>query len=123
MGWRAKLQTSVAGKFNFLGFANAANSHWYGIATYSPDDATKYLIYTYNGAEVFTASTLACDDAFHTFVLTFDATTITLFVDGVSKATQTTLTSITDEAVFPVVEGITALDNKVTRFAYGYIAP
>ncbi len=123
MAWRAKLITSVAGAFNFIGFIDVTNGHDYGIATFSTDDATKYLIYTYNGAEKFTASSLACDDAFHTFVLTFDGTTLTLFVDGVSKATQTDLSKMTDEAVFPTIEGTVANANKATMFAYGYIAP
>jgi hypothetical protein len=55
--------------------------------------------------------------------MTFDGTTITLFVDGVSKATQTTLTSVTDETVYPCIQGADALAVLASRFAYGYIAP
>lgn len=120
---RAKLKTSTAAAFNFIGFINAANTHDYGIATFSTKDATKYLIYTYNGGEKFTASSLVCDDGWHTFVLAFDGTTITLFVDGVSVATQTDISKISDEVVFPSIQGHVALDNQLTRFAYGYIAP
>jgi len=100
------------------------HTHDLGVAQYhTADSGDHYLLYMYNGAELAPASTVVADTAFHDFVVTFDGTTVKMFIDGTLAASTATLTSITDEAMQASVFGNVAGATRCVRFAYGYIAP
>ena len=120
VAFRGTLLTSTLGRFNMFGLVNAAGNHDYCVATYSTIDATKYILYTYDGQEIGTISSMVCDDADHTFVLTFDLTRLRLYIDGVLVASQTDLTGITNEAVYIATGNGVSGHAKATRAAIGY---
>ena len=121
---RGKLVTSTAGKVNFFGMMDASIDKLAGVATYSVGDATHYLIYTSTSpGEEVQVSTLVCDDAIHDFVVTFDGTSIKLYVDGTLRATETTLTQLADAAHYFAAFNTTSPEAIVLRAAIGYIDP
>ena len=124
IAFRAAIPATTSTNFNFVGLQNAAHTHDLGVAQYhTADSGDHYLLYMYNGAELAPASTVVADTAFHDFVVTFDGTTVKMFIDGTLAASTATLTSITDEAMQASVFGNVAGATRCVRFAYGYIAP
>lgn len=119
----AKLLEASVGHFNFVGLINAAGAHYAGVASYPTVDAANYVLYTYDGQEVFAAATFPPDTAYHTFIVTFNGTTIKLFIDGVEEASTATLTGLTNQAMYPGITATLASRVVCTRFAYGYIVP
>jgi hypothetical protein len=116
----------VAGTFNLIGLWNAAGSHSIGLASYSPVDADNYLLYMYDGQEVAVDTGVAIVEAdYHTVVVTCDATTIKMFLDGTEVASTEDMTGLTDQAMFAGLGGANGDAGSVTcaRFAVGYLAP
>ncbi len=124
IAFRGNLKTSTAGHFNYLGLLTSAFNHELGgVATFSTSDATHYVLYTFAGTEKKTVSSVVVDDAYHTFVITFDATTLKLFIDGTQAATLVDLGGTADENAYIGLQGTVALEAKAARCAYGYVAP
>lgn len=121
--WRCKMPAPSGANFYFAGLLNAGATHYCGVASYGTTDATHWQIYLYNGVtETIAATSNVADTNYHDFVMTFDGTTIKLYIDTVLRASTTTLT-LTDEPMFACINGPGAGDVKALRFAYGYIAP
>lgn len=120
MAFRGIISQSSAGSFNQLGASNAANSHDCGFTALSTVHATHLILRLHGGTITNVDSGVDADDNIHDFVLTFNGTTLTGFRDGVSIATTTTLTNLTDEPTYIYGYNDTAGKAKVGRIAYGY---
>jgi hypothetical protein len=125
MAFRARMPAPSPGTFYFIGAMQPGTSnHLVGVSSYYAMSTTKWNLYTWESpTEIGAQSSSSADDNVHDFVITFDGTTLKLYVDGTLEATQTTLTYLTDGArslaCYAQVHG----DTNVLRIAYGYIAP
>lgn len=120
---RGVLAASTGGNFNYIGLINSAQTRYIGVATYSVTDATHYILYANAGAEDSEVSTVVADSDEHNFVVTFDLTTLKLFIDGALVASNTDLTQLSDLAVLLALTDHVAGDAIGCRLAIGYIAP
>lgn len=111
--------------FNELGLSNAGNSHDVGITVNSADGISG-VNYTLRiaGASVTSIDTgVVTNTNIHDFGMTFDGTTVKLFIDGVQKASTTTLTNLNAEPLYFYGFNTTSGQVKATKLLYGYIAP
>lgn len=124
MAWRCKMPVPSGTDFYFAGLLNADASDYCGFASYHGGDATHWVLYLYNNpTETMVATSNVADTNMHDFVMTFDGTTVKLYIDTTLRASTPTLTALADQAMFPCINGNNAGDVKAVRFAYGYIAP
>lgn len=121
--FRGSMPTPVAGKFNSFGVANGAGTHDVAIASYFTVDASNYVLNIDGAASTTVASTTAVVATVADYAITFDATTIRIFKDGVQLTTTTTLTNVSDEPMFPTIFATDVTTVKVARIYYGYIGP
>lgn len=121
---RSRVLATSGVSFNLVGLFNAGGTHSIGVAAYHVTDPTdKYLLYSYDGQEVAVVTAVSCDTAWHTFVVSFDGTTLKLFIDGVLRASTTDLGGITTQPMFAAQSSSIASAVKTARYAYGYVAP
>lgn len=121
---RAILQVPTVAKFNLIGVADATGADFVGVASYHTLDTTNFLLYANDGASETTVTTnTASDGAIHTFTMVFNGTTQYVLIDGSLKATNTTITNVTDQAMYLGLFGTDAGAVKAARICYGYIAP
>lgn len=99
IAFEAKLPTITSAKTAYLGLVNAASTNLVGVGAVFASSQTHFVLHIVGGTTTSATSTQAGDTSLHTFAITFDLTTVTLYVDGVSVATQTTLTNLTDQAM------------------------
>jgi hypothetical protein len=126
-GWgimfRAKLLGPTAARIAVAGLFNAAMNHGVEILVDPVGSATNYILAIVGGATTTVASTVACNQAYHNFGVTSNATTMTLWVDGVAAASTATYTNIADEPMFPAAYNTIAGESVIARIRYGYTTP
>jgi hypothetical protein len=125
MAWRAKMVTPASNPFGFIGLITpSAVTRLLGVVSYQSMDAVKWRLYLWtNPTESGVATTTSGDANWHNFVMTFDTTTIKLYIDGALEASQATLTLVADGPMHPCIFSSSARDTQVARMMYGYIAP
>jgi len=102
------------------GFTNVAGSHGIDLVSKLSIDAT-HLVLQLNGASTTNAATThVIDGNPHTYSVTWDATTVTVWVDGVSVLAQTTVTNLVDDSLVFYVYSTEAGAFYVSKLLYGY---
>lgn len=108
------------GSVGALGLANAALTHFLTPLAQFSVDAT-HIVLDVTGTN--TVTSFVADNNPHDFCLTGDGTTITLYIDGVSIATDLQSHVNSDEAMFPLVYSSSAGFGIGIFAIYGYVAP
>jgi hypothetical protein len=101
------------------GLINAAATNLISFASIFSVNATNY----YMSAGTTGATSIAVDGLFHTFALTSDGTTVTLWIDGVSAATKPTSGLVTDEPMALYFSSLLAGDAQASKVLYGFVEP
>lgn len=109
-----------AATYSQFGICGISGAHNVAVSTKSSVDATKYFIELVGGATTDVVSTLAADSNEHTFMLSFDLTTLKLTIDGNVVASTTTLTNLADEPMLIFSFAGTSTNVVLEQIAYGY---
>lgn len=113
----------TASDYTDIGICNAGATHT--VTAHAEQSVSATLIYlSILGATATNVATAVLGSAtVRNFLLTFDTTTVKLFIDGTLAASTATLTNLTDEAMFVYAYNHVGGDAKVARCMYGYVAP
>jgi len=129
IGWRGKYATPVAGHTSYAGIQSLAGPGNHAIVggTIFSGDATHYVLKLFGTSTIPKASTLVADALEHDFVIGSDKTTVTLWVDGVARATATgadfTNGVVGSEANQAMLFNSNAGETVETKVMVGYVAP
>lgn len=104
-----------------IGLINAGGLHSAVIVAQTSIDATHFVLSTNAGGTVNQTLSLA-DAAIHDFALTFDLTTITAWIDGVSVGTQTNLAQLPSEPMIPFIYGTSPTFFRALQGGWAYVA-
>lgn len=124
VGWRAKLASAaVAGHDAEVGICRvAAPRYWVSIFANNANSSTNYCLQLFSAGGTDTPATSLADDAgWHTFVLTFDLTTVKAIIDGNVVATQSNLTHLTSVAAQPYVFNSVQGDTVAIDCLVGFV--
>src|SRR6185369_6682826 len=114
----------TASDYQAIGIANAAASHQVAcLIENSKGSGANYYLSVLGAGETAVDTTIANSGAIFTGMITFDGTTVKLFLNGTLRASTATLTNLNDEPMFAYAFNHVAGKAKVARIAYGYIAP
>lgn len=123
IAFRGALLGPTSGRVAQLGLSNVANSNVITVETAFAVDPTKYVLHIVGAGTTDVVSTLVADLGYHDFMITGDATTVTMWVDGINVASTSTLTNISDQPMFMYAFDTTAGDTLLLEALYGYISP
>lgn len=121
LGVRAKLLGPTVARQSHVGLFNAATTRAVQIFVNPTTDATHYVLSVGDATPLNIAATTLADAAWHDFVITFDLTTLALWIDGVSVASTTTLTELVDEALYLTIYNTIAGESVLQRVVFGYV--
>jgi len=104
-----------------IGFYGTVASHYVALRALASGDATHIQLLTANGTPNPKTTTFVADGLYHTFAVTYDLTTITVYVDGTQVLASTDLTQLGNFAALPCIYTDTAGDAVIRQLICGYV--
>lgn len=123
LGFRAKFAAQAGGQVSRFGTCNTGAGHVVAFGTDNALDTTHYVLNITGGATTSVVTTLVSDTNLHDVVLTFDATTLKIFIDGAQVGSTATTTNLVDEPHFLYSHGTASGRVSTTMCMYGFVAP
>ncbi len=122
--WQGVLMAPASGKYAEFALQNGAPSHGVYVGMNYAVSTTKWVMEIIDTAETSVVSSVNADGNLHNFMLTFDGTRVSFYVDNVQVCTTTTLTHLNDEAMQAI---LTANDGAAggwcTQQIAGFVSP
>jgi hypothetical protein len=123
MAFRARFLAASAGQTNAVGLANADASHDLLIGAIASISTANYGLAADGTASTTDDLAVANDLGFHTFVVTWDATNIKVYLDGALVATRAIGTNVVDEPLYLISYNTVSGETVWTECLYAYVAP
>lgn len=122
MSFRAKLAVpDVTHTVSQVGWINQATTHGLFIGPNTGQDATHFVLRIL-GAGTTPVVLGVADANAHDWDVTFDLTTVTVYMDGVSAGSTAVLTNLMAEAAIPMISATVAHDVQIAKMLLGYVA-
>jgi hypothetical protein len=120
---REKCAAPAGGQQSQIGTCNTGDTHHVAVGTDNAVSTTNFVLKILGAGSTNVVLSLAADTNLHDFVLTFDSTTLKVFIDGTQVGSTTTTTNLVDEPQFLYSLGTASGRVSATKCLYGFIDP
>jgi hypothetical protein len=121
--FRAKFGAVSGAQTSSVGLSNAAGSHDFLIGMVGSTSTVNFSMTLDGAVSTNDVTTVANDLGWHTFVVTFDATNVKLYIDGTLRATRAITTNVVDEPTYLATFNSVSGGAIWEQCLYAYVAP